>query len=121
MVKDMMKRRSLAYGFFGLLLASFLILLRKTVFVNSLIPWYLILMFAWTIEGVLFGVIVHRLNILLQKDELTNLYNYKSLQKQLNLELLQAKRKKQDLSMLMIDVDYFKIINDLHGHLVGDE
>lgn len=54
-------------------------------------------------------------------DGLTGLFNRRRI-----LELMQeridvAKRYKRPLVVMMIDLDYFKTINDRHGHLVGDE
>lgn len=54
------------------------------------------------------------------KDELTGLYNRRAffeLGKQL---FKQAKRYQQRISVMMIDIDHFKNINDNHGHAVGD-
>lgn len=54
-------------------------------------------------------------------DELTKLHNHRYLIKSLNDELKRATRYKQNLSVVMIDVDYFKHYNDTHGHLMGNE
>jgi diguanylate cyclase (GGDEF)-like protein len=53
-------------------------------------------------------------------DELTGLYNYRYLQTRLEEEFERAHRYRKDLSMLMIDVDDFKLLNDTHGHVAGD-
>jgi diguanylate cyclase (GGDEF)-like protein len=53
-------------------------------------------------------------------DELTDLYNYRFLQQRLDDEIGRADRYKKRLSLLMLDIDDFKSINDTHGHLVGD-
>jgi diguanylate cyclase (GGDEF)-like protein len=53
-------------------------------------------------------------------DSLTGLYNHKEFFKLLRGELDRAKRFNTDLSLLMIDVDNFKIFNDTYGHLTGD-
>ncbi len=53
-------------------------------------------------------------------DGLTNLANRKQLDAILNDEIPRARRYGRDLSMLMLDIDHFKRINDTHGHLAGD-
>ncbi len=53
-------------------------------------------------------------------DQLTGLYNRYYLLEETNHKVAQAMRHKHDLSLLMIDIDYFKIINDEHGHPAGD-
>lgn len=53
-------------------------------------------------------------------DSLTGLYNHREFYKHLKSELDRAKRFDTGLSLLMIDVDNFKIFNDTYGHLAGD-
>ena len=54
-------------------------------------------------------------------DSLTGLYNRRQAQAALEAALATAHRHGQPLSVLMIDVDHFKQVNDIHGHQVGDE
>lgn len=61
---------------------------------------------------------LHQLSI---TDYLTNTYNRKHLDKVLNQEINRSRRYQSPLSMIMIDLDDFKQINDTYGHLVGDE
>ncbi|MCJ8268342.1 MAG: sensor domain-containing diguanylate cyclase [Psychrosphaera sp.] len=58
---------------------------------------------------------------LARNDPMTGLYNRGSFEYFLNTELEAHKRYKRDLSLLMIDVDDFKHINDSYGHPIGDE
>ncbi|HSL44932.1 MAG TPA: diguanylate cyclase [Anaerolineales bacterium] len=53
-------------------------------------------------------------------DPLTNLYNRRQFYNLAKLEIERAKLNGQPVSVLMIDVDHFKRINDQHGHLNGD-
>jgi two-component system cell cycle response regulator len=62
-----------------------------------------------------------RLAALAVQDELTGLYNYRYLQTRLAEEFKRAERYREPLSCLMVDVDYFKLVNDRHGHKAGDD
>ncbi len=53
-------------------------------------------------------------------DALTTLYNRYYLDRQMSQELKRARCEQQPLALLMIDIDWFKIYNDQHGHLAGD-
>src|SRR5262245_41174406 len=52
-------------------------------------------------------------------DDLTQIYNYRFLKTALRRELKRAARYRQDLSLIMVDVDNLKAYNDVHGHLRG--
>lgn len=54
-------------------------------------------------------------------DNLTGLYNQRFFYEQLDQEIARAKRHNSDLTLLMVDLDGFKILNDTRGHLVGDK
>lgn len=54
-------------------------------------------------------------------DALTALPNRRAFDRQFNAEFKRARRFGEPLSVLLIDVDHFKHINDQHGHLVGDD
>ncbi|KPB70989.1 diguanylate cyclase [Pseudomonas cannabina] len=58
---------------------------------------------------------------LMNSDGLTGLSNRRHFDEYLELEWRRAVRDQTQLSMLMIDVDYFKAYNDNFGHLEGDE
>jgi diguanylate cyclase (GGDEF)-like protein len=53
-------------------------------------------------------------------DPLTGLLNRFGLQRSLGRELAEARRYGRPLGCLMIDIDYFKAVNDTHGHTAGD-
>ncbi len=54
-------------------------------------------------------------------DGLTRIHNRRSFDERLVQELKRHQRYRQPLSLLMIDVDHFKQVNDTFGHLAGDE
>ncbi len=53
-------------------------------------------------------------------DELTGLYNRTCLHQRLEEELARAKRYKLPLSSILMDIDYFKVVNDIYGYDWGD-
>lgn len=55
-----------------------------------------------------------------RKDPLTDLYNRRSFTKFLNLEITRSKRFMHGFSLMMLDIDHFKLINDKFGHSCGD-
>lgn len=54
------------------------------------------------------------------KDPLTNLYNRRFMEETLERELSRAKRSQAALSVVMLDLDNFKSLNDRYGHPAGD-
>lgn len=61
-----------------------------------------------------------RLAQLANEDGLTGLVNRRGLDVALDYELRRMQRKQQQLSVLMVDIDHFKALNDRQGHLAGD-
>jgi len=62
-----------------------------------------------------------RNRVLAMQDELTGLTNRRSILDTLDQQLAMARRSVQPLSLLMLDLDHFKRVNDSFGHLAGDE
>ncbi len=57
---------------------------------------------------------------LAEKDPLTGLYNHRGIHRRLAGETLRAQQSDSDLSLIMIDLDDFKVLNDTYGHVAGD-
>ena len=57
---------------------------------------------------------------LADRDPLTGFYNHRYLHERLGEEVVRAQRSRKPLSVLMLDVDDFKLVNDTFGHLFGD-
>jgi diguanylate cyclase (GGDEF)-like protein len=55
------------------------------------------------------------------RDSLTGIYNRRFLEESIAKEFNRAHRYGGTVSLIMLDIDYFKLINDAHGHLAGDE
>jgi len=62
-----------------------------------------------------------KLSTMANEDKLTGLYNRQHFDKLSEAEFNQAKRENRDLSILFIDIDHFKNVNDTYGHDKGDE
>ncbi len=62
-----------------------------------------------------------RLQQLAITDPLTGLFNRRALEQALSLEVTRQKRGRRPFSLMMIDVDHFKKLNDTFGHAAGDE
>jgi diguanylate cyclase (GGDEF)-like protein len=62
-----------------------------------------------------------RLERLAVTDGLTGVFNHRRFQEAMQAELLRAERHRRPVSVLMVDVDYFKKVNDAMGHPAGDE
>jgi len=79
------------------------------------------------LAGIIFGIHPYRINNLLNRikklsitDDLTGIYNRRYFFQRFKEELERSNRYGRRLSLLMLDIDYFKHYNDLHGHQMGD-
>jgi two-component system cell cycle response regulator len=63
----------------------------------------------------------HRqMEILAMQDGLTGISNRRAIEEHASAELDHARRKECPLSVILLDIDHFKAVNDQYGHLVGD-
>lgn len=53
-------------------------------------------------------------------DELTGLYNRRYFERHLSLSLSKAKEQDREMAVMLLDIDFFKAVNDTHGHDAGD-
>ncbi len=65
-------------------------------------------------------VLFHQVEQTALRDHLTGLLTHRAFQDQLEQSVLEASRFNQPLSIVLVDVDHFKSINDTHGHQAGD-
>jgi len=54
-------------------------------------------------------------------DDLTSLFNTRFLNQVLESEIARARRYKSEVSFIFMDLDYFKLVNDNYGHMIGRE
>ncbi|HOL60193.1 MAG TPA: diguanylate cyclase [Syntrophales bacterium] len=54
------------------------------------------------------------------RDPLTNLFNRRYMEESLNREFFRCQRKGLPISLILIDIDFFKLVNDRYGHDAGD-
>jgi diguanylate cyclase (GGDEF)-like protein/putative nucleotidyltransferase with HDIG domain len=67
------------------------------------------------------GEHIRKLEELVNKDGLTEVYNHRYFHDSLKEKVALASKRKEPVSMIFIDIDYFKHYNDLYGHQKGDE
>lgn len=58
---------------------------------------------------------------IMTRDSLTGLLQHAHIKERLALEMLRAVRSSQPVSVVMLDIDHFKKVNDSYGHLIGDQ
>ncbi|MGC1837364.1 MAG: sensor domain-containing diguanylate cyclase [Candidatus Acidiferrales bacterium] len=64
---------------------------------------------------------VHRIHELTIKDDCTTLYNARHMNFMLDTEIYRSNRYAFEFSLIFIDLDHFKMVNDTHGHLMGSK
>lgn len=64
---------------------------------------------------------IEALEGLVNIDDLTGVYNHRFFQQSVNESIIRAEKENLPVSLLFIDIDYFKDYNDLYGHIQGDK
>ena len=75
---------------------------------------------AWCSASVFVHALVRRLDNAAQTDGLTGLWNHAAFWRRLQAEHARSRRAATPYSVLMLDVDHFKALNDKYGHQTGD-
>jgi diguanylate cyclase (GGDEF)-like protein len=71
--------------------------------------------------AVTFNDMAEQIENLAGQDSLTGLYNFREFERRLNAEFERSSRYGPPITLMMIDADHFKNINDTYGHMAGDE
>lgn len=82
--------------------------------------WISVIAFS-TVISIFCGFWMKNIMYYAYKDPLTGLYNRRYLYEKLESELKRLNRSKSTLSLVIIDIDHFKKLNDKYGHLAGDK
>ena len=97
-------------------------LTRESIWVGAIAGMSLLVFFYW-----LLGVVGKRLERdqqalreLASHDGLTGLYNHRMYYVRLDEEFIRQHRSGAPISVLLLDIDHFKLVNDHYGHLAGD-
>lgn len=77
--------------------------------------------FNFSIAGLVIGSLVERLRTLSATDQLTGMANRRVMMRRLVEEHARFLRSSHVYSVVMMDLDHFKRVNDTHGHAVGDQ
>jgi diguanylate cyclase (GGDEF)-like protein len=64
--------------------------------------------------------IIVKMNEEIIKDSLTNTYNRRYMEERLLVDVFNATKVNQPISVILADIDFFKLVNDSFGHLAGD-
>jgi diguanylate cyclase (GGDEF)-like protein len=92
----------------------------KSTFVKNLVFSLLITLITILITVWVINYFQKQLEVMATRDKLTGAYNRNGFERKYAYLEAMAKRGLVKLSMIMIDIDNFKQINDIHGHLQGD-
>ncbi len=112
----------------GYLAYAFSFFDRHSTLVDLIVPvvffggsWFVLLSTTLSLQTALDVMKVSALERDASTDPLTGVFNRRYLDRRLTDEIAAAKRYNLPLALLMLDIDYFKQVNDAHGHQAGDK
>ncbi len=88
--------------------------------IGGIVAVFLVILLSNLAWGMKLRKVNRQLRLLSRRDGLTGLYNRAGLDEQLAVEMERATRQGTPLSVILIDLDHFKNVNDRLGHLKGD-
>lgn len=77
-------------------------------------------LFKFALGGEAEQILLNEMHQMANYDAVTGVHNKHVFEKRFTEEFSYAQRKKQPLALLMIDIDFFKKVNDTYGHMAGD-
>jgi diguanylate cyclase (GGDEF)-like protein len=87
---------------------------------NDWISEWFVMMGSFMIAGLIVNWLTHQIRLLARTDALTGLFNRRTLEEELVRELGRAARDHRPITVLLIDIDNLKAVNDTFGHSAGD-
>ncbi|MDN3611745.1 GGDEF domain-containing protein [Vibrio ostreicida] len=90
---------------------------HQLAFITTLL---MVIFIGFSVTWMLTGRLVATIYDTSIKDELTQLYNRRALEELLPKEMARSIRHNQPLSVVLLDIDHFKKVNDTYGHQAGD-
>ena len=88
---------------------------------NGLHHWFQVQISAFEFDGTLHAILMHVDVSALQRDPLTGLPNRAMFDAQFDLALSSARQSARQTGVIIVDMNGLKVINDMHGHRMGDE
>ena len=112
-------RRVMLLHFAGGALGYGLVLLVNEPNNHWVSEWF-VMMGSFMIAGMIVNWLTHQIRLLARTDSLTGLFNRRTMEEELARELERAARDNRPVTVLLIDVDNLKEVNDTLGHSAGD-